>query len=49
VRTEVIWEQFLAGSSRDQVAEDFGLDPIVIEDAIKFEASRVEAVASAVS
>lgn len=47
IRTEIIWEQLLAGGGRDEIAFDFGLSPHLVEQAIRFEATRIEALASA--
>ena len=37
VRTEIILERFQAGDLKEQIAEDFNLDPIEVERALQFE------------
>ena len=37
VRTEIILERFQAGDLKEQIAQDFNLDPIEVERALQFE------------
>lgn len=40
VRTEIILERFQARDSREQIAKDFNVTELEVDDAIRFEASR---------
>lgn len=47
VRTESIWEQLLAGSGVQDIADDFGISADLVERAIQFEGTRAEAASAA--
>ena len=49
VRTEILWEQWRAGESTEQIARDFGLTEVDVEDALRFEASHAEKVITGVA
>ena len=40
VRTEIILERFQAGDLKDQIAEDFSVEPVDVERALQFELRR---------
>lgn len=45
VRTEIILERFQAGDSRELIAEDFNVDALEVDSALRFEASRFKSAA----
>jgi len=47
IRTEVLFEMFLAGDPVDEVADGYDLDSVVIEAAIRFASLRAKQPADA--
>lgn len=43
IRTEVVWERYMAGESTAELADDYGLEPSKIEEAIRAEGLRAKA------
>lgn len=44
VRTEILWEQFVSGSTHEQIALDFSLEAHLVEKALQFEARHHDAL-----
>ena len=44
VRTEILWEQFVSGSTYEQIALDFAVEAHLVEKALQFEARHHDAL-----
>jgi uncharacterized protein (DUF433 family) len=49
VRTEVLFELFVAGDPLDDIAESYDLSPKLVESAVRFEAQRTRATTERVA